>query len=172
MKEGAKNPASKEMPKDAGVSFSKDVAPVLVQHCGRCHVDKTTGGFTMPTYEGLMKGSRAGVVLFAGDPDGSPLVEAMVSGTMPPSGNKVPEEQLSAIKAWVKAGAKFDGEDPKPTCVCSSADRMPSRLSRPSRSKSWRAQARRQSVLQTTLHRSWWPIAMDAITVGIVRRED
>lgn len=118
MKEGAKNPAGKETPKDPktkaeGVSFSKDVAPVLVQHCGRCHVDKTTGGFTMPTYEGLMKGSRAGVVLFAGDPDGSPLVEAMASGTMPPSGNKVPEEQLNAIKAWVKAGAKFDGEDPK-----------------------------------------------------------
>jgi mono/diheme cytochrome c family protein len=100
MKEGSKKPADKDMPKDPkakteGVSFSKDVAPVLVQHCGRCHVDKTTGGFTMPTYEGLMKGSRAGVVLFAGDPEGSPLVEAMASGTMPPS------------------GAKFDGEDPK-----------------------------------------------------------
>jgi hypothetical protein len=67
----------------------------------------------MPTYEGLMKGSRAGVVLFAGDPEGSPLVEAMASGTMPPSGNKVPEEKLSKIKAWVKAGAKYDGEDPK-----------------------------------------------------------
>ena len=118
MKDGLKNPAGKDTPKDSkpkseGISFSKDVAPVLVEHCGRCHVDKTTGGFTMPTYEGLMKGSRAGVVLFAGDPDGSPLVEAMVSGTMPPSGNKVPEEKVNAIKAWVKAGAKFDGEDPK-----------------------------------------------------------
>lgn len=118
MKDGAKNPDSKDTAKDSkskaeGVSFSKDVAPVLVEHCGRCHVDKTTGGFTMPTYEGLMKGSRAGVVLFAGDPEGSPLVEAMASGTMPPSGNKVPEEKLSKIKAWVKAGAKYDGEDPK-----------------------------------------------------------
>jgi hypothetical protein len=60
-----------------------------------------------------MKGSRAGVVLFAGDPEGSPLIEAMASGTMPPSGNKVPEEKINAIKAWVKAGAKFDAEDPK-----------------------------------------------------------
>jgi hypothetical protein len=41
------------------------------------------------------------------------LIEAMVSGTMPPSGNKVPEEKVNAIKAWVKAGAKFDAEDPK-----------------------------------------------------------
>jgi mono/diheme cytochrome c family protein len=118
MKDGAKNSDSKDPAKDpkadaVGVSFTKDVAPVLVEHCGRCHVDKTTGGFTMPNYEGLMKGSRAGVVLFAGDPEGSPLVEAMASGTMPPSGNKVPEAKLNAIKAWVKAGAKYDGEDPK-----------------------------------------------------------
>jgi len=108
-----KDPAKELKPKSEGISFTKDVAPVLVEHCGRCHVDKTTGGFTMPTYEGLMKGSRAGVVLFAGDPDGSPLIEAMVSGSMPPSGNKVPEEKVNAIKAWVKAGAKFDAEDPK-----------------------------------------------------------
>jgi len=118
MNKESKGTAPKDTPKDAkpktdGVSFSKDVAPVLVEHCGRCHVDKTTGGFTMPNYEGLMKGSRAGVVLFAGDPDGSPLVEAMVSGTMPPSGNKVAEEKINAIKAWIKAGAKYDGEDPK-----------------------------------------------------------
>ena len=108
-----KDPSKELKAKSEGISFTKDVAPVLVEHCGRCHVDKTTGGFTMPTYEGLMKGSRAGVVLFAGDPEGSPLIEAMASGTMPPSGNKVPEEKINAIKAWVKAGAKFDAEDPK-----------------------------------------------------------
>lgn len=108
-----KDPAKDLKSKSEGISFTKDVAPVLVEHCGRCHVDKTTGGFTMPTYEGLMKGSRAGVVLFAGDPEGSPLIEAMASGTMPPSGNKVPEEKINAIKAWIKAGAKFDAEDPK-----------------------------------------------------------
>lgn len=108
-----KDPAKDLKSKSEGISFTKDVAPVLVEHCGRCHVDKTTGGLTMPTYEGLMKGSRAGVVLFAGDPEGSPLIEAMASGTMPPSGNKVPEEKINAIKAWIKAGAKFDAEDPK-----------------------------------------------------------
>ena len=118
MNKASKTAAGKDTPADSkpksdAISFTKDVAPVLVEHCGRCHVDKTTGGFTMPTFEGLMKGSRAGVVLFAGDPDGSPLVEAMASGTMPPSGNKVPEAKLNGIKAWVKAGAKFDGEDPK-----------------------------------------------------------
>ena len=139
MKDGSKDPANKDKPiKDTGpegdgIRFSTDVAPVLVEHCGRCHVDKTTGGFTMPNYEGLMKGSRAGVVLFAGDPDGSPLVEAMASGTMPPSGNKVPEDKLSKIKAWVKAGAKFDGEDPKANLrvLVGGADAKPAEAPKP-----------------------------------------
>jgi mono/diheme cytochrome c family protein len=67
----------------------------------------------MATYEALMKGSKAGVVLFPGDPVSSPLVAAVESGQMPPSGNRVPKEELDKLKAWVAQGAKFDGADLK-----------------------------------------------------------
>lgn len=100
--------------KTAGmVSFSKDIAPWMIETCGRCHVDKASGGFTMATYEQLAKGSKAGVVLFPGDAESSPLVSMIEGGTMPPNGNKVSPERLASLKAWVQQGAQFDGPDPK-----------------------------------------------------------
>lgn len=95
------------------VSFAKDIAPWMIETCGRCHVDKASGGFTMATYEQLAKGSKAGVVLFPGDAESSPLVSMIEGGTMPPNGNKVSPERLASLKAWVQQGAKFDGPDPK-----------------------------------------------------------
>lgn len=106
-------PDPKNTPAANSVSFSKDIAPWLVETCGRCHVDKESGGFGMPTYEALIKGSKAGVVLFPGDPDSSPLVTVMEGGTMPPNGNKVPANRIALLKDWIKQGAKFDREDPK-----------------------------------------------------------
>lgn len=100
-------------PAESGVLFSRQVAPILVEHCGRCHVDKSSGEFTMATYELLIRGSKAGVVLFPGDPASSPLVSVIESGQMPPNGKRVPADQLALIKAWVQQGAKFDEKDPK-----------------------------------------------------------
>ncbi|MFN9983949.1 MAG: c-type cytochrome domain-containing protein, partial [Pirellula sp.] len=108
-------PSTPAQPKsDPGaVSFSKDVAPWIVASCGRCHVDKESGGFQMANYEQLMKGSKAGAVLFAGDPDGSQLLSVIETGTMPPNGSKVSPDNLAKLKQWIQQGAKFDGEDPK-----------------------------------------------------------
>jgi hypothetical protein len=41
-----------------GVSFTKDVAPLFIVKCGRCHVTNQRGMFSMATFAGLMKGSE------------------------------------------------------------------------------------------------------------------
>lgn len=97
---------------NAATSFVKNVAPVLVARCGRCHVSDTKGEFAMDTFANLMKGPPAGVVLFPGDPDGSRLIEVIESGDMPRGGGRVGATELATLKNWIKAGAKFDGEDP------------------------------------------------------------
>lgn len=94
-----------------GVSFTKDVAPVFVARCGRCHVTGTRGGFNMGTYAKLIAGSDAGKVLFPGE-KGGPLIEAIESGDMPQGSGKVTDEELGKIKQWVLEGAKFDGPSP------------------------------------------------------------
>ena len=99
-------------PGGGGASFVKDVAPMLVAKCGRCHVDGTRGEFSMPNYAALMRGPAAGVVIFPNDPQGSRLVEVIESGDMPRGGSLTPQE-FSSLKNWIAAGAQYDGENPQ-----------------------------------------------------------
>lgn len=94
------------------VSFSKHVAPMLLQKCGRCHVNDSKGKFNVGTFASLMQGSEAGRVIFAGDAEGSPLVEVILEGDMPRGGGKVSANELAALKMWITQGAKDDGPTP------------------------------------------------------------
>ncbi|UUO08514.1 hypothetical protein M4951_09380 [Blastopirellula sp. J2-11] len=96
----------------ANLSFTKHIAPILVARCGNCHVNQARGQFSASSYEVLLKGPADGVVIFPGQ-DGGRLVEVIESGDMPRGGQKVAPNELAALKAWIKEGAKFDGADPK-----------------------------------------------------------
>lgn len=99
------------------VSFTKDVAPIIVSRCGRCHVTAARGMFQMTDYELLMKGNADGVVVMPGKADGSRIIEVIVSGDMPRGGGKVEDAELTKLKTWIAEGAKFDGPDPKARLV-------------------------------------------------------
>lgn len=110
-------------PEVQGVSFVSEVAPILNQRCGGCHVRKASGKFSMATYEVLMKGPSAGKVVSPGNPLGSRLLEVIEGLEMPPSGSGIPEAQYATLSKWISEGAKFDGAnsnqnlaqlDPKP----------------------------------------------------------
>ncbi len=100
------------VPATEGPSFVRDVAPMLVVKCGRCHIDNMRGMFSVASYAALMKGNNDGKVVFAKDADGSRLVEVIVSGDMPRGGTKVSPQELDQLKKWILAGAAFDGPDP------------------------------------------------------------
>jgi mono/diheme cytochrome c family protein len=91
-----------------GVSFVDDVAPWLVAKCGNCHIDGAKGAFSMADIASLMKGSKAGVVLFPGDSAGSTIVESIRSGDMPRGGGKVTSAELAKLEQWIQQGALFD----------------------------------------------------------------
>jgi hypothetical protein len=96
-----------------GVSFTKQIAPLLVTKCGRCHVNDSRGMFSMATFESLMKGPPEGVVIFPGDPVGSRVAEVIESGDMPRGGGRVTPQEFDLLKKWIAEGARFDGPDPK-----------------------------------------------------------
>lgn len=111
----AKDPAAGPDGGDAagGVSFVKQVAPILNARCGGCHVRNARGMFSMASYEVLLAGPAAGKVVFPGNVPGSDLIVKVEDKEMPPNGAGIPAAELETLKAWVASGAKFDGPDPK-----------------------------------------------------------
>jgi mono/diheme cytochrome c family protein len=98
-------------PAAGSVSFLKQVAPMLVAKCGRCHVDRSQGKFSMATFAALAKGSDAGRVIFPKDGKSSRIVELIEQGDMPRGGAKVSAAELAALIKWIDEGALFDGTD-------------------------------------------------------------
>jgi mono/diheme cytochrome c family protein len=91
-----------------GVNFVDEVAPWLVAKCGNCHINGSKGAFSMVDIASLMKGSKAGVVLFPGDSSGSTIVESIRSGDMPRGGGKVTPAELTKLEQWIQQGASYD----------------------------------------------------------------
>lgn len=95
-----------------GVSFVKQVAPLLVAKCGGCHVNQSKGGFSMATFAALQKGSQeGGIVVQPGSSQGSRIVEVIQSGDMPRGGGKIAPNELALLCKWIDEGARFDGAD-------------------------------------------------------------
>ncbi|MEI6036332.1 MAG: c-type cytochrome domain-containing protein [Planctomycetota bacterium] len=94
--------------KPQGVSFTGQVAPMLVKHCGGCHIAGKKGEFQMVSYEGLM---RSGMVQ-SGNGISSRLVDVIQTGDMPRGGGKVAPDELATLIRWIDMGATFDGPDP------------------------------------------------------------
>lgn len=97
------------------VSFSQDVKPILDQNCSRCHQaggkGKQASGFDVTTYESLMKGTRFGPMVIAGDAESSNMV-VLIEGRADPSirmphleKEPLAPEDIRTIRSWIDQGA-------------------------------------------------------------------
>jgi hypothetical protein len=90
--------------------FESRVRPVLVEHCFTCHGPKRQqAGLRLDSRAALLKGSDNGPVLTLGEPDKSPLIQALrYAGElkMPPKG-KLPAAAIEAVTTWIKMGAPW-----------------------------------------------------------------
>jgi len=101
---------------EESVSFSQDVRPILDQHCVACHQAGGAGleasGFSLVTYEDLMKGSQFGPMVIPGDALGSNMLVLMEgradpSISMPHGSMKpIPQAEIDTIRRWIEQGAK------------------------------------------------------------------
>ncbi len=98
------------------ISFSQDIRPILDQNCIKCHqsggVGTEASGFNMETYDDLMKGTKFGPMIIAGDAEGSNMVVLMEGRADPsismPHGQQepIPKQDILTIRQWIKQGAK------------------------------------------------------------------
>ncbi|MGF1578044.1 MAG: PSD1 and planctomycete cytochrome C domain-containing protein [Gemmataceae bacterium] len=94
-----------------GPDFNRDIRPILAQHCLNCHgPDKTTRRARLRLD---LQESAHNSVIVPGKPDESELIYRVFSEepreVMPPPATKkqLTAKQKELLKAWVKAGAKY-----------------------------------------------------------------
>lgn len=98
------------------VSYSKEIVPLLQKYCLECHVSGGSGyqasGLDMSSYETVMKGTKFGPVIKAGDSLSSTLV-ILVEGRADPSikmphGNRegLTPDEIKTLRAWIDQGAR------------------------------------------------------------------
>ncbi|MGA2778913.1 MAG: c-type cytochrome domain-containing protein [Steroidobacteraceae bacterium] len=103
------------------VSFNKDVFPIFQERCMTCHAPGSPGcvasGFSLATYDSLMKGTKFGAMIIPGSSMDSNLLrlvkhQADPSIAMPRSQTPgkpsewLKPEQISLIETWINQGAK------------------------------------------------------------------
>ncbi|MDF1859367.1 MAG: DUF1549 domain-containing protein, partial [Verrucomicrobiales bacterium] len=105
---------------EADKLFTLKVGPLLSEKCNGCHGDnaeKIKGGLDMLTREKLLAGGEefGSEVLVPGDVEKSFLVETIKwsdpDWEMPPKENdRLTEEQIKDVEAWIEAGAPWPEE--------------------------------------------------------------
>lgn len=100
---------------EGAVSYSLDVKPILAANCQSCHQQGGAGyeasGFSMATYDDLMKGTNYGPMVIPGDSEGSNLVVLMEGRADPsiamPHGDseRVGKADIDTIRRWIDQGA-------------------------------------------------------------------
>ena len=95
------------------VSFSRDIRPVLLNHCAGCHAGETaTSGFRVTSVPELLAGgTKAGPAVISGKPEESPLVQyirGVRQPRMPKGAAPLTDEQLHLIRLWIQAGGLED----------------------------------------------------------------
>jgi hypothetical protein len=110
------------MPVDGGTSFAKEVVPILVGKCGRCHVTGNRGDFAMRDYTELMRGTTAGRVVLPGNGEGSRIYQVIEEGDMPRGGGRVTDDELALLKKWIDEGARVDPQFRSTSLVVLNAD--------------------------------------------------
>jgi len=96
------------------VSFSQDIAPILIANCNGCHYNGTrnSGGLRFDDFAGLLMGGTSGLAIEANKPEESLLVRKLrgTSGARMPLGRAaLSEDKIKLVATWISEGATFDG---------------------------------------------------------------
>jgi hypothetical protein len=103
--------------KQKGVTFEKDIKPLLDKSCVKCHSgDKPKGKYRMDTLAAVIKGGESGdPAVIPGHSEKSPMVlytsDAVEEMEMPPTEKRdrfpaLTKEQIGLVRAWIDQGAK------------------------------------------------------------------
>ncbi len=97
---------------ESAVDFGKQIAPILQQHCVRCHSPgNEKGDVSLATLEDLKENEY----VIAADPDSSYLIELVTSQdgeppAMPKEAQPLPADEVTLLRQWIRQGAKWPSD--------------------------------------------------------------
>ena len=100
------------------IDFSRDVRPLLSQHCFACHgpdADSREAGLRLDRADAALAELKSGTTaIVPGKPDASELIARITTDDadlrMPPaaSGHTLGDDEIDVLRRWIAGGAKFD----------------------------------------------------------------
>jgi mono/diheme cytochrome c family protein len=89
--------------------FENKVRPILVNSCGNCHQEKSSGGLSLTSRAALLKGGDSGPAVAPGDPEKSLLLIAVhQTGELKmPKGGKLSSDDVAVLTEWIRMGAPW-----------------------------------------------------------------
>ncbi len=93
------------------VDFAKDIYPIFVATCVKCHgAEKQKGELRLDTLDGIKAGGENGAVFVAGKPAESSLCVLISKpkgdpDIMPANGDPLTPEQIALVAKWIEQGA-------------------------------------------------------------------
>ena len=105
----ADSPASRPL-------FEKDVQPILMANCVRCHgAERKRAGLDLRTWQGIFQGSESGRVVVPEKAEESPLYLMVHEGKMPPKKGRLSAADVETIRRWIQGGALSASQEKEDT---------------------------------------------------------
>ncbi|MBC8166038.1 MAG: PSD1 domain-containing protein [Bryobacteraceae bacterium] len=141
-----------------GADYVREIQPVFGTRCVACHgPSQQMAGLRLDEPATLITRS----LVVPGKPDESPLLQRISSlkkgFQMPPAGPRLSEGELTAVRAWIAAGAKIDTTTAQAPAV---------------RSTHWAFQPVRKPVLPDVNRRDWIRNPIDLFVVSRLENEN
>lgn len=90
------------------INFEDHIKPIFRQHCLNCHnQNEAKGGLALDSMTAVMTGGGSGEIVYDGDHEGSRLWQLIAhedTPVMPPGQDKMPEDQIKLVAAWIQGG--------------------------------------------------------------------
>ena len=165
---------TQELPPAAAfdIDYSRHVAPILTEHCFGCHGDrKRESGLRLDGERDALLGGDSGRVIEPGDSAASRLI-TLVAGLdeerlMPPRGERLSDEQVGILRAWIDQGPKWPARQPT-----EGSTEPGDAAKRPPESIHWSYRPVERPVAPTVRDHAWIRSPLDAFVLrGLEDRE-
>src|SRR4051812_3316088 len=100
----------------SAIAQTPEAQRILATRCSGCHgASQQMSGLRLDNHDSALAGGYSGPVILPGNSAESKLIKR-VSGTpgmmvMPPSGPRLTQEQIAALRTWIDNGAKWTQGD-------------------------------------------------------------